>query len=176
MVVLGKGCFKNVSKLRNRVVGGKMKRMALRNEKGKAIRRTIAAIVFATATTIGGCGQFPQCQVYFKQEVTRQCTGFLENMKKAKDELKEVQVHKEYVRNKLRGKVMGGDKNPKGLDTFNEVNAELKGVSDEIERFKLLETRLKRGEASDVELLGANEGVLDVVAKLNEIGRKLVSI
>ena len=176
MVVLGKGCFKNVSKLRNRVVGGKMKRMALRNGKGKAIRRTIAAIVFATTTTIGGCGQFPQCPVYFKGEVTRQCRGFLENIKKAKAELKEVHVHKEYVREKLRGKVMGGDNNPKGLDTFNKVNGELKEVSAEIERFKLLETRVKRGEANDGELLGANEGVLDIIAQLNEMGRKLVSI
>ncbi len=153
-----------------------MKQMALRNEKGKAIRRTLAAAVFATAFTIGGCGQFPQCQVYFKGEVTKQCTGFLDNITKAKDELKAVQVHKEYVREKLRGKVMGGDANPEGLDTFNEVSVELKEVSKEIERFKHLETRVKRGEANETELLGANERVLDIVEQLNEMGRKLVSI
>jgi len=174
MVVLEKRCFKNVSKLRNRVVGGKMKRMALRNEKGKAIRRTMAAAVFSIMTTVGGCGEFPQCPVYFKGEVTRQCRGFLENIKKAKEELKAVKGHKEYVKERLRERVVKG--NMEGLDVFNQVCEELGEVAKEIERFKLLETRLKRGEASDAELQGANEGVLDIVAQLNEMGRKLVSI
>lgn len=152
-----------------------MKQKALRNENGNVFRRTIAAAVFATAFTVGGCGQFPQCQVYFKGEITKQCTGFLDNMKKAKGELKEVRVHKEYVREKLRGKIMNGE-DPKGLDTFNEVTHALEEVSRGIERFKKLETRVKRGEASDAELLGANEGVLDIVEQLAELGRKLVSI
>ena len=176
MVVLEKRCFKNVSELRNRAVGGKMKQMALQTGKGRAFRRTIAAVVFAAATTIGGCGQFPQCQVYFKGEITRQCTGFLENIKKAKEELNGVEGHRMYVREKLREKVMTGDENPKGLDTFNEVTHALKEVSDEIKRFNLLETRVKRGEATEAELLGANERVLDIIEQLNEMGRKLVSI
>jgi hypothetical protein len=149
--------------------------MALRNEKGKAFRRTLAAVVFAAATTIGGCGQFPQCQVYFKGEVTRNCTGFLENIKKAKEELKGVEGHREYVKERLRERVIK-EGNMEGLDTFNEVCEELEEVSRAIERFRLLETRVKRGEATDAELLGANEGVLDIVAQLNEMGRKLVSI
>ncbi|MCP4646879.1 MAG: hypothetical protein GY852_03980 [bacterium] len=151
-----------------------MGQKTLQTGKGKVIKRTIAAAVFAVATTIGGCGQFPQCQVYFKGEVTRQCRGFLENIKKAKVELREVGEHKKYVRDMLRERVIKG--NMEGVDTFNEVCKELEEVSAEIERFKLLETRVKRGEASDAELQGANEGILDIIEQLNEMGRKLVSI
>ena len=151
------------------------KQMALQTCKGTGIKRIVAAAVFAAAVTAGGCGQFPQCPVYFNGNVTKQCTGFLENMKKAKVELRGVREHKEYVREKLRERVIKkGDM--EGLDVFNEVCEELEEVSAEIERLKLLETRVKRGEATDAELLGMNERVLDIVARLNEMGRKLVSI
>ena len=76
---------------------------------------------------------------------------------------------------KLRERVIKkGDM--EGLDVFNRVCEELEEVAGEIERLKLLETRVKRGEAKDVELLGVNERVLDILGQLNEMARELVSI
>ena len=152
-----------------------MKQKALRTCKGKAIRRTVAAAVFAAATTVAGCGEFPQCPVYFNGKVAKQCSGFLENMKKAKAELKAVKGHKKYVKVKLRERVIEKG-NMEGLDVFNRVCEELDEVSGEIERLRLLEIRVKRGDAKDVELLGVNERVLDIIAQLNEMARELVSI
>lgn len=152
-----------------------MKQKALHTNKGKAIRRTVAAAVFATAFTIGGCGEFPQCPVYFRGEVAKQCNGFLGNMKVVKGKLKEVDGHREYTRDKLREKVVL-ENNMEGLDLFNRICDELEGINTDVARYRRLELRVKRGEATDGEVMGANEGVQEIIGKLDDIARELVSI
>ena len=151
-----------------------MGQKALCNARGRGIKRVVAAAFFGIATTIGGCGQFPQCQYYFKKEVTRQCTGFMENMQRAKAELREVKGHREYVKAKLRARVIKGDM--EGLDAFNVACEELEEVSKEIERLKRLEMRVKRGDAVGEEVARASEGILDVIGRLQKVGRALVEI